>query len=66
MCIFGPINKQTNTVMKTYKITSRESGTEIESGLTYDEAVEMVIGFEDDDEAAGTFEPDFYEIEEDE
>ena len=52
--------------MKTYKITSRESGTEIESGLTYDEAVEMVIGFEYYDEAAGTFEPDFYEIEEDE
>ena len=52
--------------MKTYKIQSRETGTFIEGGLTYDEAVERTIKFEDADEANGTFEPDFYEIEEEE
>jgi hypothetical protein len=55
-----------NNRMKTYKIQSRETGTFIEGGLTYDEAVERVIKFEDADEATGTFEPDFYEIEEEE
>ena len=52
--------------MKTYKITCRETGTEIESGLTYDEAVERVEKFEEDDETTGSFEPYFYEIDEDE
>lgn len=52
--------------MKTYKIQSRETGTFIEGGLTYDESVEIVKKFEDADEATGTFEPDFYEIEEEE
>ena len=52
--------------MKTYKIQSREKGTFIEGGLTYDEAVERTIKFEDADEANGTFEPYFYEIEEEE
>jgi hypothetical protein len=50
--------------MKTYKIQDREAGNVIETGLTYNEAEEMLAQFEETDKNEGNYTPDFYEIKE--
>jgi hypothetical protein len=47
---------------KTYRIQDREAGNVIETGLSYQEAQEMLAKFEADDKADGTYTEDFYEI----
>ena len=50
--------------MKNYKIQDREAGNVIETGLTYEEAVNLLAKFEEEDKQDGTYTPDFYEIAE--
>jgi hypothetical protein len=45
---------------KTYRIQDRESGNLIETGLTLEEAQEMLAKFESDDKADGSYTEDFY------
>jgi len=47
---------------KTYRIQDREAGNVIETGLSYQEAQEMLAKFEADDKEDRTFIEDFYEI----
>ena len=49
-----------------YIIQDRETGTFIDSFDTYDEALEALKGYGDEDKADGIYEPDFYEIVSDE
>lgn len=48
--------------MKKYIIRDREAGNEIDNFDTYEEAVEELIRYEEEDKAEGTYEEDFYEI----
>ena len=48
--------------MKTYTIQDRETGNIIETGLTEQEAKEMLIKFENADKEEGTYSENFYEI----
>ena len=45
-----------------YMIRDFASGTEIETAYNYEEALEIVKAFEDEDKAEGNYTPDFYEI----
>lgn len=45
-----------------YIIRDREYGNEIETVNNYEEALEIVKTFEDEDKAEGKYTPDFYEI----
>ena len=47
---------------KTYRIQDREAGNVIETGLTLEEAQEMLAKFEAEDKQEGTYTEDFYEI----
>ncbi len=49
---------------KTYKITDREAGNKIESGLTLEDAKRMVLEFEQEDKKNGEYTPNFYLITE--
>lgn len=47
---------------KKYRVQDKQTGTVIESGITFDHANELVETFESADKTDGIFEPDFYEI----
>ncbi len=47
----------------TYKVQNKETGTVIESGLTFEDAKKTLDAFEAQDKEDGIYEPDFYEIE---
>lgn len=47
---------------KLFKIQDREAGNVIEEGLGYDEAVETLSKFENQDKKEGTYTENFYEI----
>ena len=51
--------------MKTYRIQDKEAGNLIETGLTLNEANEMLAKFEETDKNEGNYTPEFYEIRED-
>lgn len=50
---------------QTYNIQDREAGNIIESGLTLQNAQNILRGYEDIDRADHTYKPNFYEICED-
>ena len=52
------------TKMANYKIQDREAGNVIETGLTLEEAEELLTRFEKEDKQDGTYTPNFYEIAE--
>lgn len=47
---------------KTYKIQDREAGNVIETGLSYQEAQDLLDKFEAEDKQEGTYTENFYEI----
>ena len=51
--------------VRIFKIQDREAGNVIEKGLTYEEAVDLLEKFEEEDKNDGTYTENFYEIVED-
>ena len=45
-----------------YQIRDRQAGNLIEEAATFEEARQIILEFEKDDEKEGTYTPDFYEI----